>query len=174
MAKVGDITTSFTLADAHDDFKQNVFDAGFWVGPVYVHVGVDVEFFFDAPLDGNVSMPKKNRVSGDLIEASVSPSPAIEPRDQSDNDLNAGEDRDELDQVVAKLNRGRKLEPHVDGDPCSRNPSREVENDLDWGCETCNQDLEPRHEHRLKTTGVVHFELRAAWTRVSGGVNAER
>lgn len=57
---VTDIAQSFELADPHDKFKNNVFDAGFWCGPVYVHVGLDVEFFYDAPLRGAVSLPAKN------------------------------------------------------------------------------------------------------------------
>ncbi len=55
--KVADINQSFQLANPTDKFDKNVFDAGFWVGPVYVHVGIDVEFFYGAPLEGKVEMP---------------------------------------------------------------------------------------------------------------------
>jgi hypothetical protein len=72
-SKVANISDSFTLADPHDEKSANVFDAGFWVGPVYVHVGIDIELHFDAPLEGNVAMPKKDMPlkSGDLIEATL-------------------------------------------------------------------------------------------------------
>ncbi|CAN5924075.1 hypothetical protein BH11MYX4_BH11MYX4_46260 [soil metagenome] len=70
-SKVADINSSFQLANPSDKFEKNVFDAGFWVGPVYVHVGVDVEFFYGAPLEGNVKMPLDNGplapVDGKLI-----------------------------------------------------------------------------------------------------------
>lgn len=59
-SKVADINSSFQLANPSDKFEKNVFDAGFWVGPVYVHVGIDVEFFYGAPLEGNVTMPMNN------------------------------------------------------------------------------------------------------------------
>jgi hypothetical protein len=59
-SKIADVNQSMMFANPSDDFEKNVFDAGFWVGPVYVHVGIDVEFFYGAPLYGAVQIPKDN------------------------------------------------------------------------------------------------------------------
>lgn len=55
--EVATINQNIMFANPSKDFKENVFDAGFWVGPVYVHVGLDVEFFFSAPLYGSFGIP---------------------------------------------------------------------------------------------------------------------
>ena len=74
-SKLADINTTFQLANPSDKFDKNVFDAGFWVGPVYVHVGIDVEFFYGAPLEGNVKMPLGHAalapVPGKLLEGTL-------------------------------------------------------------------------------------------------------
>jgi hypothetical protein len=57
-AKIANVNQSFELANPSDKFEKNVFDAGFWIGPVYVHVGIDVEFFYGAPLEGEVMIPQ--------------------------------------------------------------------------------------------------------------------
>lgn len=56
---VGTINHSLQIANPEKTIDENVFDAGFWIGPVYVHVGIDVVFFYGAPLDAEVKQPSK-------------------------------------------------------------------------------------------------------------------